>query len=210
MRAPLAFLLIALALLLGAAPLDLAPRVAKWQRVNMPLDLSSLSSRDKQVVRSLIAASQQIEAIYWRQSDPAGLQLLLRTKDRDLKRMLMINGGRFDLIDENRPLIGDQAAPPGRALYPPNLTAEKIREYVAKHPAQKASIYSPYTVVVSYGADLRAIPYHTFYATWLKGAADRLREAAGESADPQFAVFLRMRADALLTDDYYKSDLAWI
>jgi hypothetical protein len=33
---------------------------------------------------------------------------------------------------------------------------------------------------------------------------------AALSGDPAFANFLRLRADALLTDDYYKSDLAWL
>ena len=37
-----------------------------------------------------------------------------------------------------------------------------------------------------------------------------MRDAAGLSADAAFANFLRLRADALLTDDYYKSDLAWL
>jgi hypothetical protein len=205
----------AFAVLLAAAPLDLGPtdlgaRLTKWKEVNMPLDTSGLSLKEKQVVSSLIAASQQIESIYWRHSDPAGLALLLSTKDRNLKRMLMINGGRFDLIDGNKPFVGNETAPPGRALYPRNLTAEKIREYVEKHPDQKAAIYSPYTVIVPYGADLQAIPYHVIYSPWLKVAADKLREAAGESPDPQFTAFLRLRADALLNDDYYKSEEAWI
>jgi len=42
------------------------------------------------------------------------------------------------------------------------------------------------------------------------GAATALRQAASLSADPMFARFLRMRADALFTDDYYASDIAWI
>src|SRR5215813_134114 len=40
--------------------------------------------------------------------------------------------------------------------------------------------------------------------------AKALREAADLSDDKAFANYLRLRADALLTDDYYKSDLAWI
>src|SRR5260221_2538826 len=40
--------------------------------------------------------------------------------------------------------------------------------------------------------------------------AQALRDAAALSADPAFANFLRLRADALSTDDYYKSDLAWM
>jgi hypothetical protein len=48
------------------------------------------------------------------------------------------------------------------------------------------------------------------YRQWLVPAAKALREAAALSPDPAFANFLRLRADALLTDDYYKSDLAWL
>ncbi len=37
-----------------------------------------------------------------------------------------------------------------------------------------------------------------------------MREAAKLSDDPAFANFLRLRADALLNDDYFQSDLAWL
>ena len=40
--------------------------------------------------------------------------------------------------------------------------------------------------------------------------AQALRDAAALSDDAAFANFLRLRADALLTDDYYASDLAWL
>ena len=40
--------------------------------------------------------------------------------------------------------------------------------------------------------------------------AKDLRDAAALSDDPAFAKFLRLRADALLTDDYYPSDIAWL
>src|SRR5208283_3463703 len=58
--------------------------------------------------------------------------------------------------------------------------------------------------------ELDAIPYHVEYRQWLEPAAQALRDAAALSDDPQFARFLRLRADALLSDDYYASDLAWL
>jgi hypothetical protein len=57
---------------------------------------------------------------------------------------------------------------------------------------------------------LTAVPYHITFAEFLKPAADDLREAAKLSDDPQFAKFLNLRAEALLSDDYYVSDLAWL
>ena len=52
--------------------------------------------------------------------------------------------------------------------------------------------------------------YHVAYKKWLDPAAKALREAADLSDDKDFAQFLRMRADALLSDDYYPSDLKWL
>ena len=60
------------------------------------------------------------------------------------------------------------------------------------------------------GGELVAVPYHVEYKPWLMGAATALREAAALSPDKAFADFLRLRAEALLTDDYYKSDIAWL
>ena len=54
------------------------------------------------------------------------------------------------------------------------------------------------------------MPYHVEYKPWLTAAAANLKEAAALSPDKAFANFLRLRAEALLTDDYYKSDLAWL
>ena len=56
----------------------------------------------------------------------------------------------------------------------------------------------------------RARRYHDEFKPFVTGAATALRKAASLSPDPQFAGFLRMRADALLTDDYYASDIAWL
>ena len=124
--------------------------------------------------------------------------------------MLFINGARFDLIDENKPFVGTKPIPPGRNLYPEGLTSAQIEAYVKAHPAEKDAIYSPYTVLRWNRSKLEAIPYHVEYKQWLEPAAKSLREAADLSDDKDFAQFLRMRADALLSDDYYPSDLKWL
>ena len=60
------------------------------------------------------------------------------------------------------------------------------------------------------GGSLVAIPYHIAYRAFLQPAAKDLREAADLSPDLRFANYLRMRADALLSDEYFKSDIAWL
>jgi hypothetical protein len=191
-------------------------RLAKWERVPMPFDSAGLNERERQMVNKLVEACQYLDEIYWRQSDPEGLTLyqsLAQTKtprDEQLRRLLLINGGRFDLLDGNRPFVGSEAMPPGHNLYPKGLTRDQIEQYVKQHPEKKAEIYSQFTVVVRRGEDLAGVPYHEAFKQWLEPMARALREAAALSDDRAFAHFLDLRAGALLTDDYYPSDLAWL
>jgi hypothetical protein len=99
---------------------------------------------------------------------------------------------------------------PGRGLYPQGVTCPELEEYVRRHPEKKAEIYSPYTVVRRAGSGFAGVPYHTVYRQWLEPAAAALRASAALSQDPKFAGFLRARADALLSDDYFPSDLQWM
>jgi len=169
------------------------------------------------MVDKLVEASRDLDDIFWRQSDPQGLDLYLRLqksatteKDVEIRRFLMINGGRFDLTNDNKPFLGQQPMPPGRGLYPDGLTREELEKYVAAHADQKDELYSPYTVIRRNGDRLEGIPYHIAYRQFLIPAAKALRDAADLSDDKAFAEFLRLRADAFLSDDYYKSDLAWV
>ncbi|HLH15641.1 MAG TPA: hypothetical protein VKX45_00400 [Bryobacteraceae bacterium] len=200
----------ALAVLAIAAPLTVQQRLAQWKRVDMPFHSAGLSKREVQMVGKLVEASRLLDDVYWRQSDLTGLALYKSTQDPALKRLLMIMGGRWDLLDENRPFTGDEPMPPGHELYPKGLTRSAIEAYVAQHPEDRAAVYSPFTVVKSENGRLRGVPYHAEYKAFLEPMAKDLRDAAALSPDPAFANFLRLRAEALLTDDYYKSDLAWL
>jgi hypothetical protein len=206
----------------GAAPAradvppDLEKRLARWKPVPMPFAMEKLAERERRLVEKLIEACRPIEDIFWQQSDPEGAALYntlassADPRDKAVRRLLWVNGARFDLLDENRPFVGKGAMPPGRALYPQGLTRAEIEAYVAAHPDEKKAIYDERTVVVRRGEKLEAIPYHVAYKGFLDPAARSLKEAADLSDDPAFARYLRLRADALLTDDYYASDVAWV
>jgi hypothetical protein len=195
---------------------DLAERVAKFRLVHMPFNSQALSTREKKMIDKLVDASGLLDCIYWRQSDPEGLKLYLslakskNPQDELLRRYLKINGSRFDLIDDEKLFVGTQPAPPGRGFYPEDLTREQVEAYVAAHPQQKNEIYSAFTVIRRNGDALEAVPYHVAYREFLVPMAKDLREAAELSDDPAFKKFLTMRADALLGDDYYASDVAWL
>jgi len=195
---------------------DLGQRLAKFQRVQMPFRTAGLSAREQQLVRKLVEACGYLESIYWRQSDPDGLTLYQslaasrNRRDVQLRRYLWINASRFDLIDQGKPFVGTDAAPPGRGFYPANLTRDQVEQYVKQHSDQKAAIYDQFTIVRWHQEKLEAVPYHIAFRAFLEPAARALRAAAKLSDDADFAKFLRLRADALLSDDYFPSDLAWL
>jgi hypothetical protein len=214
MRFPFLILLLpalALAQNAGGRPIhNEAERLAKWKRVEMPFHSDGLSAREKQMVAKLAEACQYLDDVYWRQSDLGGLALYKGTRSPVIHDLLYIMGSRFDLIDENRTFIGEPIMPLGHELYPHSLTRAAIEQYVKEHPEDKDAIYSPYTVVKRQGARLVGVPYHEEFKEWLVPMARALQEAADLSPDAAFAKFLRLRADALLSDDYYNSDLAWL
>ena len=158
-------------------------------------------------------ASRYPDDVFWRQSDPEGLHLYKTTSDPALKRLLMINGCRWDLLNENRPFVGSEPMPPGHALYPKGLTREQIEQYVKQHPEDRSAIICDLRSVHGGGTARRpvvGVPYHEAYKEFIGPMSQALREAAALSDDAAFARFLRLRADALLSDDYYASDTAWL
>jgi len=195
---------------------DLAARLARFKVVRMPFNGGGLTAPERQMIDQLVVASRYLESMYWRQSDPEGLALYgalagdASPAAQQVRRYITINGSRWDLVSENQPFIGAAPLPPGHALYPADLTRAQIDAYIASRPGKKDEIYNPYSFVRRQGQELVGRPYHDEFAPFVSGAVTALRRAATLSPDPSFARFLRLRADALTTDDYYASDVAWV
>ena len=200
---------------LQVAP-DLKQRLARFRQVDMPFQSAGLSANEKKMVLKLVDACRLLDDIYFRQVDPDALELYESLegssdpRDVELRRLLWINGSRFDFLDHDKPFVGAQPKSPGGGFYPQGITRAQIENYVAAHPEKKAEIYSPTTIVRWHGSDLEGVPYHIAFRAFLEPAAKDLRDAAALSPDAAFANFLRLRADALLSDDYYASDVAWM
>ena len=187
-----------------------AQRAAQWKELPIPYRAASLSIRERQMVAKLGDACRLMDQLYWQQSDLGGWAMYHGTRSPVLTKLFGIMGSRWDLLDDNFPFVGEEPMPPGHELYPYGLKREQIEQYVAAHPDQRAAIFNPWTVVRGVPANLTAVPYHVAYAKWLTPMAADLRTAAALSPDAGFAKYLRLRADALLSDDYYASDIAWL
>ncbi|MDH5262135.1 MAG: Zn-dependent hydrolase, partial [Gammaproteobacteria bacterium] len=114
--------------------------------------------------------------------------------------------GPWDRLDGNKPFIdGVGAKPPGANFYPVDMSRE---EFEAAYLPGKKGLYS--LIRRDAAGALTLVPYHVAYANELKAAADLLREAAQLSESGDFASYLKLRAAALISDDYQVSDMFWM
>lgn len=218
---------------------DVAKRVEQLPKTIVDYDRSMLSDNDRAVVAKLIDAAKQIDEIYWRQvseqnpnwraylakkaaeagpgsSVPASPgnegRRAMKFAYRDVAAydLFIANKGPWDRLKSDEPFIGTMKKPEGAAFYPEDMTKEEFEKYVAAHPNQKDELTALFTVVRRDGVNLTGIPYRSYYADFLKPAAQDLRDAAALTTDKSLQTFLNKRADAFLSDDYRDSDMAWM
>lgn len=169
-------------------------------------DLSDLSANQHDVLRLLIRASQIMDDLFWRQAYGDDYQEWLASIGvSEVRRFAEINYGPWDRLANDAAFMPVEPKPLGARFYPADMTKE---EFEAWEEPQKRGLYT----FVRRAADggLGLVPYHVEYAEELQEAASLLREAAELAEHEAFANYLRLRADALLSDEFRVSDMAWM
>lgn len=169
-------------------------------------DLSSLSDNQHKMIGILIDAAGIMDELYWRQVYGDRADLLDDIDDPAVRRFVEINYGPWDRLASDKPFVaGAGPKPPGSNFYPKDMTKQEFEA------AKLDGKTSEYTLLRrdDQGA-LTVVPYHEAYADDLAHAADLLRQAAALADDPSFKHYLELRADALASDDYRPSDMAWM
>lgn len=170
-------------------------------------DLGSFSDEQRQMLRELIEAAKIMDALFWKQAygeDHAAF--LADIDDAAVRNLAQVNYGPWDRLNGDKPFVeGTAEKSPGAQFYPSDMSVE---EFEAWDEAAKAGLYT--LVRRTEEGQLTLLPYHLAYAPELQKAAEHLRSAAALAQDPGFANYLRLRAEALLTDNYQPSDLAWL
>ncbi len=186
-------------------PPEMERLVAQYVPVRLEADLSHLSANQREIIRLLIEAARWMDKCFWLEAygDP---QPLLEHLPPLTRRYAEMNYGPWDRLDGNRPFVpGVGPKPLGANFYPRDMTRE---EFEAEDLPGKDGLYT--MVRRDRRGDLVVIPYHEFFATQVQAAANLLRQAAGLAESASFRRYLELRAEALLTDDYRPSDLAWL
>lgn len=175
--------------------------------VPLTADLSGFDDDGKRMLARLVQAAQVMDTLFWKQSWSGDRDALLaKAPDDGMRALVHANYGPWDRLNADTPLVdGVGPRPPGAMFYPADMTKQ---EFEAAELADKASWYT--LLRRDDAGALVTVPYHEAYADELQRAAALLRDAAGYSAHAGFADYLRMRADALLDDDFRASDMAWM
>ncbi|MGH8574888.1 MAG: hypothetical protein ACREX8_20325, partial [Gammaproteobacteria bacterium] len=86
--------------------------LGRYVPVRLDLDSAHLVPGDRRALGRLVEAATWIDRIYWRQRSEVGLQLkasLMDGKDaaaRELERLLTLNFGPWDTLNDNEPFWG--------------------------------------------------------------------------------------------------------
>jgi len=177
-----------------------------YASVPLQADLSQLSANQKKMVLLMIEASELMDELFWLQAYGEPGPLLESIEDPAQRRFAEINYGPWDRLDADAPFVeGAGEKPLGANFYPADMSKD---EFEAWQQDGKDGLYS----VVRRDGDgnLKLIPYHVIFAEQLNAAAELLRQAAELAEDPEFGAYLRLRADAITSDDYQPSDMAWM
>jgi hypothetical protein len=194
----------------------LQKKIAQFVPVVITADVSDLPANERKALDLLIEAARLLDPIFDRQVW-AGNPELAGTLEADTSALgqaryeyFRIMRGPWDRQDHFAPFAVDHTRPRGAGYYPEDLTEEEFRAHVKAHPEQEKALTDTYTVVRRDGGALVAVPYNQAYAEWLEPAAAKLEEAASLTKNKSLARFLRSRAAAFRSNDYYQSDKDWM
>lgn len=170
-------------------------------------DLSHLSDNQKQMIGKLIDASKIMDELFWRQAFGESKDAFLaKINDEKVQKFADINYGPWDRLNGDQVFLsGYEEKPLGAEFYLSDITKEELNNAIVD---DKTGLYS--VIKRDEKGLLYSVAYSVEYAQELEKAANLLREASKLADDKEFANYLSMRADALVSDDFQPSDFAWM
>lgn len=185
---------------------EIKQKAEEFASFKLTTDLSVLSAKEKQMLPLLFEAADIMESIYWEEAFGNKEELLSKDWDEYTKKFIQINYGPWERLNNNEPFLpGYGAKPEGANFYPENMTKE---EFEAWNEPTKNSLYT--LIRRDEDGNLQSIPYHIAFQEQVEKAADLLLQASELAEDTGLKNYLEKRSEALRTDEYYESDVAWM
>ena len=176
-----------------------------YAKVPLTTDISHLTQNEKEILRLMFKTADIMDDLFWQQAYGAKIDLMDETKG-EAKEYAKINYGPWDRLNNEAPFInGIGAKPAGATFYPIDMTKEEFEQANIKDGK------SPYSIIRrNREGKLYSIPYNENFKNQLSKAAEYLTKASELAEDAGLKKYLKLRAAALMSDDFYASDLAWM
>lgn len=185
---------------------EIKQKADEFALFKLTTNLSVLTEKEKQMLPLLFEAAQLMDGIFWKEA--YGDKTALFTEDIDAAtiKFLNLNYGPWERLNNDKPFIeGVGNKPAGANFYPKDMTKA---EFEAWNEETKTSLYT--IIKRNNSGQLEAIPYHIEFKEEIEAAADLLLQASALAEDAGLKNYLEKRSQALLTDQYFESDIAWM
>jgi hypothetical protein len=184
---------------------------------SIDVDLGSLPASERAALVPIIRAARLMDALYIRQEWPGTLALIRERQaahtaiaQRQLEALDCFKGP-WDWAGAAF-IAGVPAQRPIGDFYPSGATKSDIAAWLStlSEPDRLRALDSFTAIERGQDGQFDAVPYSRHYQEGLRAAAGALREAATLTHEPTLRKYLTLRAQALLDDNYYASDVAFV
>ncbi len=153
-----------------------------------------------------IEIAKIMDGIFWQEAYGNKEEFLSSFSNKDYKQYGLINYGPWDRLDGNKSfVIRIGPKPAGANFYPIDMTKEEFEASAIAKDDQQYNL-----VRRDENGQLINIPYHVAFKEEITKASELLLQAAALAEDKGLKKYLELRAEALLTDQYQASDMAWM
>jgi hypothetical protein len=199
---------------------ELQAKIARFVPVKLKADVAKLSKGDQKALAKIVEASRILDPLFMSQLWKGSLDLAASLKQdssalgKARSRYFQMNLGPWSEIDDNVAFVPGAPAKKleGANFYPEDMTKAEFEKWEASLPkAEQDRAKNYFTVIRRDGSGkLSIVPYSQEYKVELSQVVALLREASALTDNATLKKYLSLRADALLSDDYYASDIAWM
>ena len=185
---------------------EMLAKINQYAKVKLTTDTGKLTDNEKKVIIHLIKAADYMNPAFWEQTYGDKQSLMQQIKDSLTRVYAEINYGPWDRLDDNKAFVdGVGPKPAGANFYPKDMTKAEFEK------ADLPDKTSQYTILRrNKEGKLYTIPYHQAYKKYLKPASEELLKAAQYADNKMFKQYLKLRANALLDDNFRPSDMQWM
>src|SRR5688572_12923781 len=191
----------------------------RFAAVDLTADDAALPESERRALAKMVEAARVFDALFlrqvWEGNETMLLSLVQDSSPLGRARLhyFLINKGPWSRLDHNEAFIPGAPMKPAQGnFYPAGSTKGEVEQWINSLPDAERRRATGFFTTIRRAPDGRftLVPYSLEYQGELTHVAALLRDAAALTQQPTLRAFLEKRAAALLSNDYYDSDVAWM